>query len=345
MKKMPIATVIGITLLSSSALSAAGPPATGRCDIRLEARSALVLPQETRVAGRRFGGISGMDFDPLSHRLFFVSDDRSSAGEAAVFASDRIRAGADEADFRPRSWLSLRGLPADAGIDIEALRMLPQRRGLLIASEGGADASSPPWLARFDGAGRLRWKGALPAPLDQAPHNRSIESMAFDQAGDLWVALENALPGDGPQGDATRGADLRIARLRLDARHPPAAVDSQQRYRTEPAEPDGAAGASDIGISEMLIVDGAWWVMERSGTPSADGRYRFRSRLFCVEPASLRKTLLFDSREVLDPLEANLEAMALIKRAGRTPSLVIANDNNFAPGVATRVLLFEILRR
>ena len=65
----------------------------------------------------------------------------------------------------------------------------------------------------------------------------------------------------------------------------------------------------------------------------------------------MRKTLLLDSRDALDPfdpldpLEANLEAMTLIERPGRTPWLLIANDNNFAPGVATRVLLFEIRRR
>lgn len=366
MKHMPIATVIGIALLFSTGVSAADAKAadarlTARCDIRLEAQTILTLPDDMRVAGRRFGGISGMDFDPLTKRLLFVSDDRIAANEAALFASSSVDVNTNGADFGPVSSLPLRGLPADAGIDFEAVRTLPSRRGLWVASEGGADASSPAWLARFDDVGKLRWWSALPTPLDQAPHNRSIESMAFDDTGNLWVALENALPGDGPQGDATRGAALRIARLRPDSRRPPAAVDSQQVYRTEPAEPDGAAGPSDIGISEMLIVDGAWWVMERSGTASADGRYRFRSRLFCVEPAthasdqeepaSMRKTLLLDSRDALDPfdpldpLEANLEAMTLIERPGRTPWLLIANDNNFAPGVATRVLLFEIRRR
>lgn len=345
MKEMPIATVIGVVLLSSQGLFAASAQAASRCDIRLEARGSYMFPDNTRVAGRRFGGLSGMDFEPRSQRMLFVSDERTGVDEAAVFVSAPVTVDKQGLDLGPLSLQPLRGLPADAGIDFEAMRMLPHRQGWLIASEGGADASVPPWFASFDGKGRLRWKSPLPAPLEQSPHNRSIESLAFDEAGDLWIALENALPGDGPQGDATRGAELRMARFRVEKDRPPVAIDSQQLYRTEPAEPDGAAGVSDIGISEMLIVGGTWWVMERSGTPSADGRYRFRSRLFCVEPARLSKTLLLDSRDELDPLEANLEAMTIIRRAGRPPLLVIANDNNFAPGVATRVLLFEILSR
>jgi hypothetical protein len=345
-----VVIAIGALALVSLGTAAVAAGAGGSCNMRLESRTALLVAGDQTIEGRRFGGVSGLDFDPVSRRLLFISDDRSEPGEAMIFASAPIPAADETAALRPESLLRLRGLPGTAGIDFEALRTLPAGAGLLVASEGGVDSSSPAWIALFDRAGQLRWRTPLPAPLDEAPHNRSIESLALDEAGGFWIALENPLPGDGPQGDATRGADVRIARLDFDEHRQSATVVVQQAYRTEPAEPASAAGVADIGVSEILVVNGAWWVMERSGTPSADGRYRFRSRLFCVAPepgqtAPLKKTLLFDSRGALDPLEANLEAMALIVRPGLPPMLVIANDNNFAPGVATRVLAFDVLVR
>lgn len=322
------------------------------CDSVLTPYPGITIPAETRISGRRFGGISGLDFDPRERRVVYVSDERVITNSAIVFRSSKISALRSTFNPVPLSIQPLQGLGLDDGIDFEALRLGPRNDEWWIASEGGEAPSSRAWIGRFDRRMRLVSRIALPAPFDTAPHNRSIESLAFDVQGKLWVALENALPMDGPQGNRDRGAELRIFRLNVAEKAPSvtaiAADGESLLYLTEPAE-RGDRGDSDIGISEMLRVADSWWVIERAGLRGEDGRYRFRSRLFCAEkdPLStgrLRKTLLLDLTRFTDPLEANFEAMTIIARPRMPPLLMIVNDNNFAPGVATRVLLWEITR-
>lgn len=345
--------------------------ARGACDGVLTPYPGITIPADTRIADRRFGGISGVDFDHRGKRLVYISDERMSADAAVAFLSSKISttaaytapstalSTAASRALAPVAVRSLQGVSPQDGIDFEALRIEPRSNEWWIASEGGAESTTTAWIGRFDRRRQLISRIVLPAPLDAAPQNRSIESLAFDAQGRLWVALENALTDDGPQGNRDRGAELRIFRLRIaDPRsavsNVVARAEESLLYRTEPAEV-GEAGDSDIGISEILRVEDTWWVIERAGLAGKDGRYRFRSRLFCAEkdPASagrLRKTLLLDSAQLidsaqpLDPLEANFEAMTIIPRDGLPPLLVIVNDNNFAPGVATRVLLWEINR-
>lgn len=340
-----------LAVLFGSVLSAT-MSAKSACESTLTPYPGIKIPAETRIAGRRFGGISGVDFDPLERRVVYVSDERVAADSAVVFRSSKISPLRSTFTPTPSSIQPLQGLGPDDGIDLEALRIGPRKDEWWIASEGGETPSAEAWIGRFDRRMRLVSRIALPAPFDAAPHNRSIESLAFDVQGRLWVALENALPMDGPQGNRARGAELRIFRLNVAEKAPSvtaiAADGESLLYLTEPAEP-GDRSDSDIGISEMLRVDDSWWVIERAGLLGEDGRYRFRSRLFCAErdPLStgrLRKTLLLDLTRFADPLEANFEAMTIIRRSRMPPLLMIVNDNNFAPGVATRVLLWEITR-
>lgn len=340
-----------LAALFGSMLSAT-TSAKSTCNSILTPYPGVTIPAETRIAGRRFGGISGVDFDPIERRVVYVSDERVAANSAVIFRSSKISALRSAFTPIPSSIQPLKGLGSDDGIDLEALRIGPRKDEWWIASEGGETPSSKAWIGRFDRGMRLVSRIALPAPFDAAPHNRSIESLAFDVQGRLWVALENALPMDGPQGNRDRGAELRIFQLNIADRASSvtaiAADEESLLYLTEPAEP-GDRGNSDVGISEMLRVDDSWWVIERAGLAGEDGRYRFRSRLFCAErdPTSagrLRKTLLLDLTQFADPLEANFEAMTIIPRHRMPPLLMIVNDNNFAPGVTTRVLLWEITR-
>lgn len=326
--------------------------ARGTCDVVLEPYPGLAIPADTQVAGRRFGGISGVDFDRRGKRLIYVSDERAPADAAVAYGSARFSSAAAASALGPVSIEPLSGISSSDGIDFEALRIDPRRNVWWIASEGREMPVAPAWIGRFDRRRGLQMRILLPAPFDAVQPNRAIESLAFDGRGRLWIALENALTVDGPQGNRYRGADLRILRLTIDDATPSmrdvvAGVQESLLYLTEPAE-SGDEGDSDIGISELLRVDDGWWVLERAGLLGKDGRYRFRSRLFCAEKDAsstrLRKTLLLDSAQWVDPLEANFEAMTIIPQRGRRPLLVIVNDNNYAPGVATRVLLWEISR-
>ena len=47
--------------------------AAGACDEVLTPSPGVAIPSDTRVAGRRFGGISGIDFDPLGRQLVYHS--------------------------------------------------------------------------------------------------------------------------------------------------------------------------------------------------------------------------------------------------------------------------------
>jgi hypothetical protein len=348
--------LLGKVLLAGLGAAVAGEAASAidPCDGSLKPVAGITIAAETTIADRRFGGISGIDFEPSSRRLLYVTDDRVTAQDAIAFLSAELSVADPVSGLAPAATRPLLGLSTTDGMDVEALRIDPRTDDWWIASEGGAEPAAPPWIGRFDRQGQLRSRITLPRPLDTLPHNRSIEALAFDAQGYLWVALENALPIDGPQGNSERGADLRVVRVQIGDQpvvsgRATAVIEESLMYRTEPAE-IGEGGESDIGISEMLRVGDAWWVMERAGLLGKDGRYRFRSRLFCAardqsSDGRLRKTLLLDSARLVEPLEANFEAMTIIPRDGLPPLLVIVNDNNFAPGVATRVLLWEISRR
>jgi hypothetical protein len=341
--------------------AAAPPPVPGQ--VGVEVLGTVELDPRRFDAG--FGGISGIDYDPRQRRWLLLSDDRSDHAPARVYT---VRIGR-RVDGR---WTVGRGravvLTDVAGaafpkagtgreaVDPEAIRIAPDRRTLLWASEGDAKDGYGPAVRRMDRRGRTIGQVPLPATLRLDPAGRrgvrdngTIEGLDFTPDGALWLAMERPLIEDAPLTDQGSAALVRFTRLR-DGQ--PA---RQFAYRLDPVRGQGA----DNGVSEILAIDDRrMLVIERSGTPLGGGRYLFHCRLYLADfsaateiPAAgpggalvmpAAKRLLLDFDTVADN-PGNLEAMAWWPSGdGKRDHIVIANDNNFVAGEPTRLLLLSL---
>jgi len=308
------------------------------CALRLRFIDSHTIPAGTRVDGHAFGGISGIDHDPRTHVWYLVSDDRSQPSAASFFVAELSFDSAQVNDVTLRLGGLLRLPPQrNEAVDAESIRIDRRRGELIVASEGDPGRAGP-WIARFDRMGR--WQGELRLPWIDPRPNRSIEGLAFSAGGRaLWIALEAPLMKDGPPADVNRGADVRLAR-----RAWPNGTTAQYLYTTDAARPHEAGESSDNGISEILAVGAhALLVLERSGIRTAANRFRFHSRLYCVDPsAGTTKRLVFDF-DGLDAVFAdNLEGMSWgPDLADGRRSLVFVTDNNLFADVPTQLLFFE----
>jgi len=322
--------------------------------------AAIDLP--TRMAGSAVGGISGLDHDRRRDAWLLISDDKSDHGAARLY-SLRL-------SFDPRSGLTLRGMapvilrdsagrpfpPPGTGreaVDGEAIRFAPDGRHILWASEGDARDGFGPALRIGDRHGRTRAIMRLPPPLrDDGRPNRTIEGLSYAPDGPVWAAMEGPLLHDGPPSTATRSAVVRFARFQRGT--PP----RQYGYPIDPIIHQRPGRLADNGVSDILAVgDTRLLVLERSGEQQGDGRFAFHCRLYLADFRHARdvtasglpdgsdgiatKRLLIDFDRLMPEGSGNLEAMGWWPgRRGRW--LLLANDNNFADGTASRLMLVAL---
>lgn len=322
---------------------------------------------DPRVFGAAFGGVSGMDYDRRTRRWVLLSDDRSDHAPSRFYtvqiARDargwRLR-GARQVALRNRE--GARFPKAEIGVeavDPEAIRVAPNGRSLIWASEGDAKDGYGPTIRRIDRRGQVIAQIPLPANLRLDPagargtrDNGTIEGLAFTPDGALWLAMEMPLVEDGLPANDDQSAPVRFTRLRD-------GVPAQQfAYQPDTVVAAARGRDGDNGVTEILAID-AWriLVLERSGAKHADGTYRFHCRLYLADftvatdvaavnslrgatltPATKRLLLDFDR---LPSNPGNLEAMTWWP-VGARDHLLIANDNNFVAGDSTRLLLLSL---
>lgn len=317
-----------------------------------------------------FGGISGVAYDSRRHRWLLLSDDRSEHAPARLYTIGLKRS--DKGRWRlgkgRRTLLrDARGLPFPApghgreAVDPEAIRVAPDGRSYVWASEDDARDGYGPAVRQMGRQGR-EWKQVpLPANLrfDHAAWrgprgNASIEGMDFSPDGALWIAMEGPLIEDGMPAAEGRPALVRFTRLVED-------WDSRQfAYRLDAAAAVPHGKAADNGVTEILALDDQrMLVLERSGAVLGEGRFLFRCRLYLanfaqateiaglaslksvvIKPAT--KRLLFDFATLPDN-PGNLEAMTWWPSPQDGPEqIVLFNDNNFAVREPTRLLLMAL---
>ena len=255
---------------ASGCRSVAAPvPATGRQRLRLLGEA--TFPVRMKFKGTTFGGLSGLDFDPVSGLWAALSDDRSEL-EPARFYTLRVQIhDGQRMVVEPLDVITLRQAagtpfpPRSAGgevVDPEAMRLLPGGRGLLWASEGDPKVNQSPGLreARIDGSHVRDF--TLPPMLQLGPRpgigprdNLSFEGLALTpDARGAWVSMEAALQQDGPvpkvgaEGGPCRLTlfDLASGRATRQIAYIPDAI---------PSAPPMLGGFADNGISEILMID------------------------------------------------------------------------------------------
>lgn len=337
-----------------------------------------VIPPDAGGAALPVGGLSGLDYDPVSRDWFLISDDRSEHGPARLWRA-RIAFGhhqpphiehlrpvflrrEDGALFPPR------GTGAEAS-DGESVRLVPGGKGLIWSSEGDAKDGFGPAIRRARLDGTPLGKLPLPALFAYDPQHRtgprdnlSIEGMGFAAGGrQLWFSMEGPLEQDGPEATATQGTLVRFTQLSW----PSGRMMRQLAYPVEPIGPVPKGKLADDGVSEILPLDARHLlVLERSGVEQGKMDFRFRSRVYCARAdgasdvaglaslsaggfTAMRKTLAIDLSALPMPEGSapvdNVEGMALGPVLGNGhASLLFVTDNNFTTNHPTQLIALEI---
>ncbi|WP_068079819.1 esterase-like activity of phytase family protein [Novosphingobium rosa] len=333
-----------------------------------------VIPPGAKADGLEVGGLSGLDYDPVSGGWFLISDDRSEHGPARLW---RARIAYDHGQppgidglhplFLHREDGSLFPVPGTGGeaSDAESIRVASFGTSLIWSSEGDAKDGFGPSVRRARLDGTPLGKMPLPANLGYDPQrhtgpraNLSFEGLGFSAHGrQLWLSVEAPLQQDGPLASATQGAMVRITKLAW----PSGRMMRQFAYPIDPIGPFPEGKLADNGVSEILPLDARHLlVLERSGVETGKMDFRYRSRVYCAvtdgasdvaRVASLRdggfkpmrKTLAIDLSALPIPAVDNVEGMALgpVLSNGHA-SLVFVTDNNFAANHPTQLIALEI---
>lgn len=358
-------------LALAACTSPPAPLATGRPRLRLLGES--LLPQRLAFKGTTVGGLSGLDFDPVSGLWAALSDDRSER-QPARFYTLRLEVAPGR---RPVAELldvvTLRtaaGTPFPARgaggevVDPEALRLLPGASRVLWTSEGDRRVKQPPTLRECRSDGTHVRDFALPGMFRVGTdgfgprNNLGFEGLALTpDATSAWVAMEGPLIQDGPPpavGDG--GGPCRFTCIALDTGR----ATRQIAYRCDPIPraPAVPRGFADNGVSEILMLDAhRMLVLERAfmlGVGMSLRLYEIDTRAASdtLEQETLRaggytpapKQLVADFATLGLARLDNTESLAWgprLPNGNRT--LVVVSDDNFNPLQVTQFAAFEYL--
>lgn len=329
-----------------------------------------VVPAGQEFAGTVVGGLSGLDYDAARGVFYALSDDRF--GQAiGRFYTLKLDLGAFNTRAEPGqagvTFLAVTLLRDPAGkpyprrtVDPEALRLAPDGKRLIWASEGDADNGFPPFVAEATLEGEYR--RTYPLPARYLPRNGSgvrpnlaFESLALAPGSQrVFAAVENALQQDGPVADARHGSACRVLVYDLTS----ARAVAEYVYLTDPLpQASPLAGVFQTnGLVELLAIDDHNFIaVERSYSPL--NGFGARLYLASLDDATdvttlpsletnnyrpLKKRLLLDLASLGIPLD-NLEGLSwgpTLPNGQR--SLILVSDDNFRAAQFTQFLAFEL---
>jgi hypothetical protein len=343
--------------------------------LQLKHLGTLTVPRGSDAITANFGGISGMDWDPISGTWYLLSDDRSERAAARFYKakidlglagiqSVKVTGVVDLLQPEGEHFVSARrnGRPPDP----EALRLDPQTGELVWSSETDRRLSIDSFVrqARLDGSFVKEWP--LPPMLRSsftaesgARNNLSLEGLAFTADGAaLWLGMEAPIYEDGPVANLQSGAMVRFTKIRRDGQ-----LWAQYAYPIEriPVAPTGGKLRADNGVSEILALpNDKLLVVERAGHEVDELVFKFSVRLYEASTAGasdvsqwpslakgefrpMNKRLLVDLNALGIGEVDNIEAAAWGPCLARhKASLLLASDDNFSPRQVNQFLLFEV---
>jgi hypothetical protein len=327
-----------------------------------------IVPHAFEYAGTTVGGLSGLDYNPASHRFVAISDDRSQR-QAARFYTLEIDLSAFAADSAPGfdgirfvGVTTLRtasgAAHAEGTVDPESIRHGPGG-SLFWTSEGNAQLGIGPMIEEVGAGGTALRRftvpdHVLPGPQQGVRNNLAFESLAVDAvAGRLYVGTENALRQDGPEADVGQGSPGRI--LVYDLHDGQRIAEHVYPVDPVPAAPPLPLMFRTNGLVELLAGEGMLLALERAYTQGVGNHIRLyrldlsgasdvsdRASLQGQSYQAVGKTLLLD----LGTLGIDLDNFEGITWGPRLPggdrTLVLVSDDNFRSAQQTRFLAFAV---
>lgn len=334
-----------------------------------------LLANDLKVDGFVVGGLSGVDYDPVTKTWYFLSDDRTAsrfhtaelAYDATSFTSIQIRSSVALKDAGGKPYPSSDPAPGGTVADPESFRIDPQDGTLWWGSEGDRAKSLDPFVAKMGKDGQatailpsIPMFKMFPTEDKGSRNNATFEALTFAADGkSLWVGMEAPIYEDGPLPTVASGAVSRFTQYDRAGN-----LLRQVAYPIDALPAAPAAGKSaDNGVSEMLAInDHQFLVIERSGVQGADGVYVNYIRLYQIDTAGATDVRAIaslagaDYKPVQKRLVLNLNTLGLKKLdniegitwgpklANGHDTLVLVSDNNFnAASQITQVLAFEVL--
>ncbi len=340
-----------------------------------------IVPTGTQAFGTTVGGLSGIDYDPVSNTYWVLSDDRSQRQPARFYNLSLDLSGFNKdpspgmtgVTFHSVTFLMQPdGTPfpkkeADPAhtVDPESIRLHQPTGGLYWTSEGDMSVPVAPFVREMKTDGRAvrelnllaKYKPRSASDKTRGVRdNLSLESLAFSIDGTrLYTAPENALYQDGPKASSGGVSMVRVAVFDVATGQP----EAEFAYPVEPvaSKPVPAGSSATNGLSEMLAVDeGSFIMVERAYSPPGGVKVRLylagldgatdvsgRSSLKEGGYTPMTKRLLLDLG-TLGISPDNIEGMTFgkpLKNGHRT--LILVSDNNFNFFQVTQFLAFEVI--
>lgn len=320
------------------------------------------LPTGLKVDGVEIGGLSAIDYDPVSGEYFALSDDRVEFGPTRFYrlAIELSAEGIRSVDIRDRiEILNPDGEGyGEFGADPEGMRLAD---GVLLwAHERDENGRPYAGVMRLDG----RQVRAFDLPDVYFPAagvgirtNLGFESLTLSaDRRSVILANENALQQDGPEASVDEASPARM--LVFDLQSGQQVAEHVYLTETVIAAPEPADGFKTNGLVELLALeDGTLLAMERSfsagkgtvirlfqvdmtGATDISGMASLRDQP--VTPVAKTPVATLRDGDPVDRID-NVEAMTFGPLVDGKRTLLFVSDNNFNPrGQFTQFLLYTI---
>ncbi len=340
-----------------------------------------VVPNGQLFKNTTIGGLSGIEYDPLTEEYLLLSDDRSAFNPVRYYTSKIFFTpkGIDSVQFLKVQYLfqedgnvypDFKTDPSRTA-DPEAIRYNPDTRQLVWVNEGERFKNQDQIvlqhpainISSLDGKYQEGFSAASNTKMyenEQGPRqNGALEGLAFaDDYKTLYVSMEEPLYQDGPRTDViNNNALVRIYKYDVATKINTAQYAYELEAVAFPSSPSTSFKVN--GISDILSLEkNKLLVMERS---YSTGRRACTIRLFIADvaqasnimsvaslkvnpPSRLIKKKLLLNMDTLGIYIDNLEGITFGPRlANGHQTLVFVSDNNFSALQKTQFLLFEII--
>lgn len=352
-----VAASVSVGVSAHQATPAATPVSHG-----LQARlvDSVILPNEHMVDDTLYGGISGIDYDPVADAWYLISDDRSEMAPARFYTASIAYDDNGFTEVTIDSAVTL--LQGDGNpfpsweeggvvVDPESIRKDPHENVLWWTSEGSQEPLLDPTISISNLDGSLVSTFSLPAPfeMDESQEtgprdNHNFEGLSFSPDGEtLWIGVEHPLHQDGPEPSPDHNSWVRL--INMDRA---GLILREFAIELDPIDAPDDAQYLSHGMSEILVVDDHrllcvdrvtiadkdWafenyiriWELDITGATDIHGV----ESLVDAEFTPVTRRLLIDLNDAgLFPID-NIEAMTFgpnLPNGNR--ALLLANDNNF----------------